>query len=96
MQHFCIVRAPRRPHPRHADLVDDIRECMADIGKSARWFGITVASDPRLVPGLIRGQTYSREVMRAIYTRLLAIHGAEIAKLEAKIATEKRDYVLAA
>ena len=57
-------------HPRHADLVDGLEDYLSDIGKSARWLGLQVAGDARLVTNLRRGQHYAPEVMTALRGRL--------------------------
>ena len=75
---------PSRVHPRHADLVEHFGEYLADIGRSARWLGIVTANNPRLVPGLIRGQTYGPVIMRSLCQRLVDHYTARLA-LEAGI-----------
>lgn len=52
-------------------LVGILGEYLEEIGKSARWFGWTVAADPRLIPNLRRGQRYPASVMLKIWKRLL-------------------------
>ena len=70
---------PSRVHPRHADLVEHLGEYLADIGRSARWLGIVTENNPRLVPGLIRGQTYRRDIMRSLCQRLVDHYTAQLA-----------------
>lgn len=58
-------------HPRHAALLDMVDDYLAAKGKSARWLGLTVAQDARMVPNLQRGQTYPARVMLALLERLI-------------------------
>jgi len=71
------------PHPRHALLIEHLREYLAEVGKSARWLGMVTARDPRLVPGLIRGQEYPTAVMLKLSERLLDFYTAQLAADEA-------------
>lgn len=58
-------------HPRHAVVLEIVDEYLAAKGCSARWLGLTVARDPRLVPNLQRGQAYPARVMIALLDRLM-------------------------
>ena len=59
------------PAQRHTVLLEMIGDYLTAKNKSARWLGIVVASDPRMVPNLRRGQTYPPMVMLALLNRLL-------------------------
>jgi len=61
----------RNVHPRHAQLVADLAEYLADVGRSARWLGIVTDNNARLMDGLIRGQTFPAPVMLKLYTRIV-------------------------
>lgn len=65
-------------HPRHAQLVEGLHEYLEATGKSARWLGLVTAGNPRLVPGLIRGQTYPAKVMLSLATRLVDFYTAQL------------------
>jgi hypothetical protein len=66
--------------PRHASLVEQLAEYLAAKSKSARWLGLVIADDPRLVAGLKRGQTYRPEIMRDLYERLVEFYADELSK----------------
>lgn len=66
-------------HPRHAHLVAGIQQYLSDAGKSARWLGLTVANDPRLVPNLKRGRHYPTEVLLGLSLRLQAFYERQLA-----------------
>jgi hypothetical protein len=61
----------------HTALVDLIDEYLEDANKSARWLGLTVAQNARLVPNLRRGQHYPARIMLALSERLRAFYEAE-------------------
>ena len=62
---------------RHADLVHLIREYLIDSHRSARWFGLRVANDVRLVPNLARGQEYPAGVLVAVCERIQQFYERE-------------------
>lgn len=62
---------------RHADLVNLITDYLADDNKSARWFGLRIAKDPRLVPHLVRGQDYPASVLVAASRHIRAFYERE-------------------
>ena len=67
-------------HARHAELVADTHEYLAAMqGKSAAWLGWVTCKDTRLVPGLIRGQSYPVEILRSLQMRLSAVLAAPMA-----------------
>lgn len=62
---------------RHADLLNLITDYLADSGRSARWFGLRMAKDARLVPHLARGQEYPASVLVAACEHILAFYQRE-------------------
>lgn len=66
-------------HPRHADLVALLEDYLAERGRSARWLGLTVANDPRLLPNLRRGQHYPVEVRINLARRMVEYYSAQSA-----------------
>jgi hypothetical protein len=84
------------PHPRHAELVADIREYLSQTGQSVRWFGIKTANNPRLVEGLTRGQHYPAAVMIAVMKRLRNHYQRMVEQLTAELAPEPTDLARAA
>lgn len=64
-------------------LIEGLGEYLAAKGRSARWLGITVAGDPRLLPNLKRGQAYPAAILLALAQRLLAFYNEGLAKEEA-------------
>lgn len=78
-------------HPRHGQLVEDIRDYLSSTGKSARWFGLRVTDDPRLVPGLIRGQDYPAAVLLAVCERLVAYYEGRLACEQAQAFPSRLD-----
>ena len=73
---------------RHADLVNLIREYLADSGRSARWFGLRVANDVRLVPNLARGQVYNPSVLIAACERIQEFYKREALVTEQLFASQ--------
>ena len=69
--------------PRHADLVNLIWGYLEDSNRSARWFGLRVADDARLVPNLVRGQEYPASVLVAACERIRAFYEREALDAEA-------------
>ena len=65
-------------------LIEGLGEYLAAKGRSARWLGITVAGDPRLLPNLIRGQAYPATTLIALAQRLLAFYEMQRASKGAK------------
>ena len=74
--------------PRHADLVKLIHVYLGDRGRSARWFGLQVADDARLVPNLARGQHYPADILVAAVERMLAFYEREAADLDSFCASQ--------
>ncbi|MBX7482962.1 hypothetical protein [Qipengyuania qiaonensis] len=62
---------------RHADLVNLIATYLEDSGRSARWFGLRIAKDARLVPHLARGQEFPSSVLVAACEHILAFYQRE-------------------
>lgn len=76
---MCRTPSFQSPHARHAQLVEHIGDYLVETGRSARWFGFTVARDTRLLPNLRRGQEYGPEVMIKVYRWLLAHYQRQVA-----------------
>lgn len=53
-----------------AFILEGIGEYLAATGWSARWLGLRVAGDARMVPNLRRGQAYPPAAMIALLERL--------------------------
>ena len=70
----------RAAHPRHAELVEALRDYLTETGGSARWLGIVAASDPRLLSNLARGQHYPTDVLLALCWRMVAFYEAQVAR----------------
>ena len=60
----------KKCHPRHALLVDRIEAYVRERRESARWFGLLVAKDAKLVPNLKRGQHIRPTVLYALWQRV--------------------------
>lgn len=65
---------------RHALLVEHLQEYLSAKRRSARWLGLTVARDARLLPNLMRGQDYPAHIMLALSSRLLAFYEDQLAQ----------------
>lgn len=58
------------PQTRNADLVRRIEGYARNRGQSARWFGLLVAKDPRLLSNLKRGRYVRPAVLQAAWERV--------------------------
>lgn len=65
-----------------AFLLEGIGEYLPAKQRSARWLGLTVAGDARLVPNLKRGQRYPAAVLIALCERLIAFYSEQSANAE--------------
>lgn len=64
-------------------LLAGLEEYLAANRKSARWLGLRVCGDPRLVPNLKRGQHYPVAVIVALWERLFVFYGGAVTEEQA-------------
>ena len=77
---------PTTQHDRHALLLEHLSEYLSAKQKSARWLGITVANDPRLIPNLTRGQQYPARIMLNLAQRLVEFYRERLEQEQAPFA----------
>ena len=70
----------RPVHPRHAELVEHLRDYLAEIQRSARWLGIVAANDARLLSNLARGQSYPPSVLLSLSSRLASFYSEQLTR----------------
>lgn len=78
----CITAAQNR------ELLDSIGDYLTDAGRSARWLGLRIAGDPRLVPNLQRGQQYPARTLLALSQHLNRFYEGALRAEQAAIHAE--------